>query len=196
MPLPVIADVFRVTFEWLPADGISPRNVVHVRSASDDVTEIGGVINDAFAAITDFSPWTFLSNVFACDDLSILPLDGTSATAVVALADTMIGGATGELIPNMAAVLSFHTEQRGPRGRGRMYIGPTTENKNDSGIVDPTSATNTVTAWGEVIANLAASDPVVELGVASYVHHDFHPVTSHRLDRIMGTQRRRLDQLR
>jgi hypothetical protein len=52
------------------------------------------------------------------------------------------------------------------------------------------------TAWGAFASALSDPDAGPVLGVASYVHADFHAESSIRVDSLVATQRRRQDQLR
>jgi len=114
----------------------------------------------------------------------------------VAVAPVSVGGGTGETIVQGCALVSLHTAQRGSRGRGRVYLGPITEGKQADGTLVAASQIQTLDAWAAWQENMLSATPSIELGVASYTHADFHPVTSIRVDSIIATQRRRLDQLR
>lgn len=195
MPLPTIADVYRCTVLWDPVAGLSPRNIFHIRTASGDVTAIGAAINDAFDTLSD-NMWRGLGSGFEATSLDILPLDGSTATVSVGLDPSWVGGAGGELSPASAVVVSLHSEQRGSRGRGRLFVGPVGETSMENGQVLAATQTEMAEMWGAFIAALPEASPSLELVIASYAHADAHAVTSVRIDTLLGTQRRRQDQLR
>src|SRR3954451_12387594 len=73
------------------------------------------------------------------------------------------GDGTGDMVPNCAQVVSFHTTQRGPRGRGRAYIGPVTEGNITNGSFTDTFTGGVVSQWETFIGELAALSPSIEL---------------------------------
>lgn len=193
-PLPVIPDVFRVTFNWAANVGITPVNVIHVETASTDVQDIGTAILDAFDGLNCFY---CCSTSQIVESLSILPLDGTTATINVPTDGQAIQGAhTGEIAPAVAGLVSFRTGVRGARGRGRMYIGPCAEAGIENGRLDPDTQAPMQADWITAVANLLTGTPVVRLGVASYTHEDWNQVISTTVESLVATQRRRQDQLR
>ena len=195
MPLPVIPDVFRVSMPWT-GGVVSPVNVLHVATtAPSNGSDVAQAFDDALAGLSQ-DPWHCLADVYLCPVIDVLELDGTSATVAHTMGNIPQGGVTGEELPNCAGIVSLHTTERGSRGRGRQYVGPTTEPTVSFGSLDPAVAAFMFTGWTELIANLLGGALPLILGIASYVHANFHPVTSLRIDSIVGTQRRRLDQLR
>jgi len=190
--LPTISNVYRITLDWNTNVGITPRNVFHVRKSGSNEVEVAEIIKSG-AADHMFAP---LSAGWDCPELAILKLDGSSATQFFPVdSGTFLGGTTGsDVIPQAAIVVSFHTTQRGPRGRGRMYVGPISENQQAQGAANTTTTADMAVAWAEFISNLDGDGcPMV---VASYVHADAHDVITFNIDSLIGTQRRRLDQLR
>jgi len=193
-PLPAIAGVFRVTIDWSVSNGVTPRNVFHVRSPTATVAQIATGLESAFVA--GIGQFETVSSLFQFNSVSILPLDGTSATTIHTLATTHTGGAgSGEFIPAMAGVLSLRTAQRGSRGRGRMYLGPSPEAIQTNGQLDNTRVGDSVAGWVAFENHLVAESPSIEMVVASYVHADAHSVTSISMRQIAGTIRHRQDQL-
>lgn len=194
-PLPVIANVFRVSMPW-QGGIVHPVNVFHVKSAtSSTASDVGDAIDEALLGLTG-DPWNSIHEDYTCPTLEIIELDGASATFAKNLDHIPQGAATGPEVPNTCGVVSFHTDQRGSRGRGRMYVGPVGEDIINDGELQPSNAADMLTGWEELITNLPSSTPSLQLVIASYVHADSHQVTSVRVDNILGTQRRRQDQLR
>lgn len=193
-PLPVIGNVVRVTLNWSSVAGVTPRNVIHLITASEDGEEIGAALDAAF----DESPdaWQTLSSGCFLQGYSILVLDGTSATQEVPhTGDPLQGGGDGQIVPAACAVLSMRTTQRGPRGRGRLYIGPTTENVLAEGIIQSSYRTSALAAWPAIQESLQGSSITADLAIASYVHAQAGAVTTFGMRPAAGTQRRRQNQL-
>jgi hypothetical protein len=198
-PLPTIANVFRIRWIFTRTDLAHPlpTNVFHVLAASGATeADVADSLNAAWAVPTLGHMIGPLPTTLSPTAMGITELNGTSAEQIEAVTVVASGSGSGNVIPNQAAVVSFHTPQRGARGRGRIYLGPTTEDQVNDGKLDSASAAQLLDGWGDFIAALPGQSPSLELVVASYVHADQHAVTSHRVDSIVGTQRRRLDQLR
>ena len=196
-PLPTIPGVFRLTLAWELANGIQPNNVLHFASESSNMDDLAAAIDDAHTSVIgSHNPFAAMSSSFELNSLRILPLDGVTAEGDFALGGPWAGSASGEIIPASAAVMSFHTGQRGARGRGRSYVGPTTEGSQINGLITGTVVTEMETAWPAFQDALVAGTPSIQLCVASYVHADQNGITSFRCDNVAGTQRRRQDQLR
>jgi hypothetical protein len=195
-PLPVINDTYRITLLWQGFSGVMPRNVFHVSSTSNDVSDIAGVISDAFgvSGVGNNMFWPMHSSQ-SCASFDILPLDGTTAGSTWPIANPLEGAAVGETIPASSYVVSMKTGVRGPSGRGRMYIGPIRETAQDGGVTDPTGQGNVLAGFGNFQNELQGSTPVVTLVVASYKEAVAHTVTSFRVNTACGTQRRRQDQV-
>jgi len=192
MPLPVIDNVWRITLPFQGLSGINPVNVFHVICDTDDATVVGGFIDDAKADMVSagFNPWSLMPSTFFTDFLELIKLDGTSPTQSYALTNRFGGQSSGDIVPEACGVMSFHTGQRGPRGRGRMYIGPCKENRIADGQVDSAWVTEATGGFNAFVLSLGLND--CAMAVASYVHRDAHAITSVRADVAMGTQRRRL----
>lgn len=190
-PLPVIAGVSRVTLNYAAIGGVSPRNVLHFSQASGGVTELRDALDaswqddQAVVMLSDFEPTSY----------DILPLDGTTPAASFPFPSgvTFCDG-SGDVVPEAAAVMSFRTSQRGPRGRGRCFVGPCSEGNINNGQVTGSALISMPDAWNAFQS--ALNDLDVSLVVASYVHEDANVVTSLTLDHALGTQRRRLLQQR
>lgn len=190
--LPVIPDVFRVSFEFPVNLGVTPSNVIHIFS----LTGTEGDVGTAMVANAQANMFVGMSQAYDCLLLNILKLDGSSATVPFTVPTGTFKGtqAGSDQMPQVAALVSLHTAQRGPRGRGRVYVGPQTETNITNGTFNATPQGQMSTAWSNFVAGMAGDDfPMV---VASYTHADANEVTSLHVDSICATQRRRLDQLR
>jgi hypothetical protein len=190
--LPTITGVFRVTYNFPVNLGVTPRMVHHFLNISGDEAELATAITNAWQS-HQLEP---MSQAYDVASLSIIKLDGHSATQVIPIsAGSIKGEATGsDQIAQCCAVVSFHTGQRGPRGRGRSYVGPIVESSQANGVLNSTIQGHMATAWGDFLSGMATED--YSMVVASYKHSDANGVTAVNVDTICGTQRRRIDQLR
>jgi hypothetical protein len=196
-PLPVIANVFRVALDWNTSGGQPvPVNVFHVRSgATQTATEIG-VALDTLISDHGGDMFACVHQDYICLGGEITKLDGISASVHFALTTPAGGSATGDHVPNQAGIASFQTGVRGPRGRGRMYLGPTGEAQVANGVLASATRAAMLAGWEGFISDGGSFSPTVKLVVASYVHTDANDVTTVRIDNVVGTQRRRLDAVR
>jgi hypothetical protein len=130
--------------------------------------------------------------------ISLTRLDGTSATFISNRPEgslTLCLG-TGQMMPSVAAVVSLRTKIRGPKARGRQYVGPIVEQAQENGVMDPTTRVNLQNAWVQYANDLRELDPEIALVVASYTHAESYLVDSINVDTLTGNQRRRQGQLR
>lgn len=190
---PVIEDTYRVTWNFLPHAGITPRVVQHYYSPGSNKLDFG----------TDFVD-SVREGIFGCMhagfeplDVDILPLDGVSPTFTKALdpPDPLCEGG-GQILPSSAFLLTLQTEQRGSQGRGRSFIGPCTEETAIDGRGAPDTVAYMQGRWVEMLTLMASLDPLITLTVASYVHLEQYPVSGVLMSPILATMRRRQNQLR
>lgn len=197
MPLPVIADVFRCSLIWDTVAGVTPVNVIHVQSATATASQVGTNLLQAFEDHS--ATLAAIATGYDLHEIDVLPLDGTSPTTPIFISDSGVNGSGGaNPVPEVALVTTFSTNQRGARGRGRLFLGPMSEAAIVAGEIDTAaiSLASVGAAWVAWNAQLLAGSPSITHVVASYVHADAHPVTLYtpRID--YGTQRRRLLQTR
>lgn len=191
-PLPVIPNVVR--FVWTFTSGGPPvHNVLHVRSLTGTPAQMSLALNNALNA----NPNTFkaMSTAYIQNTWDFTPLDGVSARSSVTTSSHP-GIQTGDVIVGQAQVISMQTGLRGPRHRGRLYLGPLAEAVQVDGRITSAVNSDVVTAWAAVQAALTANSPSCELVVASYKHADANRVTFFRADSVCGSVRSRLKQLR
>lgn len=192
-PLPVIAGCYRVTWNFQTSHGITPRIVQHFGSPSNTVDVFGA----SFVISTVDNMFNPMPQSFEPLTIDVLPLDGVTPTQTF---DLPTGGdlcqAGEECSPASAAIMSCQTGQRGPRGRGRSFIGPVAEAEIANGLLDSTDVDAMEDAWTEFVDNLEALSPQIFHVVASYTHEDMNPVTNRVFESVLGTQRRRQNQLR
>lgn len=195
-PLPTITDVFRIKLNWNATAGVTPVNVFHVRVPSATASQVATTISGSLLSASGRNPFEVLSNGYICTTMQITPLDGHSAGTDHGFTTALVGSGSGELINAGAAVVSFKTTQRGSRGRGRMFIGPITEDKQGGGVINNTAQGHMALGWGDFINNIQTQSVPGTMVIASYVHQDAHDVTTVRVDNLLGTVRGRQDQLR
>lgn len=195
MALPVIPNCYRVTWNFASYAGVTPRIVQHYLWASGDAEEFG----ETFWDTMNGGLWSPMHSNFEPQSLDIIKLDGVSATVNVPRAGFFLGDTcegSGEISPASAAILKIGTNIRGPRGRGRSFVGPLCESTMSDGVLDDTWLDGMYGAWQTFLPNLSLLDPVIVLAVASYKHEEAQPVQSLSVEKVLGTQRRRQQQLR
>lgn len=192
-PLPVINDVYRVTWEWYLSNNVGARaaNVLHfydnlgTQSAADLFTDLNTITNNNMFAMQD--PQANIYNV------NIIPLDGTSPGTDFTYSSAKGGSGTGEAIPQAAPLVLFKTLVRGPKGRGRMFLPFLDEAAQVDGALDPTKRTTAITNWGTFRTSMGAQN--WDLCVASYKHASASLVTSISFRTVSATIRRRVNRL-
>jgi hypothetical protein len=192
--LPTIPNCVRITLNWNTSLGVTPRNVFHIITASTSGEEIGAALDEVFEAGAA-DAFQAMDDSYTLESYGILVLDGTSATQDVPSDAALQGGGSGEMVPAAAAVISLRSNQRGPRGRGRQFVGPCSEAALTDGIIVSSYRDAMVGAWNALDDGLASTDIAGSLGIASYTHAEVHGVTSISCRPPAGTQRRRQNQL-
>jgi hypothetical protein len=193
--LPVISHCFRVEFPFDNGLGSTAANILHFTCAdTSNVNDIVDKLRTATGGISD-PLWKAMSSNYSASNVFITPLDGVTAGSDVGWTGGIGGGSTGDAIPNLALVMSWHTGHRGSEGRGRTFIGPITEGIQTGGIIDTAILTAAATSWGDWHANMQTGTPSVVPVVASYKHAVARPIVSIRADRKAGSMRRRLERV-
>ena len=193
-PLPTIPNVVRCDFGWNSLQGVSPHNTFHIATASTDLEQIAEDIGTACDSAGS-AMWGALSDGYVLNEVLLTPLDGSTAGQIHPLGTVIEGVSTGGVLPAVSVVLSMRTLQRGPRGRGRVYLGPISEGLVDNGLISLIDAQATAAAWTAFDSALAGTASAGSLVVASYVHAEAGGVVAISCRRQVGTQRRRQDQL-
>lgn len=197
-PLPIITNICRVAVLGTTPSGTPWAHVFHFKN------DTGGSMDSAIiAARTSIEQWydkgvmtagghgwmNLVDSDCKTEHYRYTPLDGTTASTVV---DRTTTGATSDqaLAPDLAAIVSWHTAIRGPRGRGRQYLPGFGEGSNDTnGRFDSTNAATLATDANHFKDSMSlSSTPLV---VASYLHNDYHQVLSASVPRVWAGQRRR-----
>lgn len=190
MPLPIIADTYRVTINWNETGlGLRAANVLHLLKASSTASSIASTLDANVTA----GMWANCHGQYVAQNLHVTPLDGSSATFVLPVSGAKwTGGGTGDLIPAQSPIVSLRTNFRGPRHRGRLFLPAPSESTSANGQL--ISVSSVQTAWNTWLAAMiaAGAQPVV----ASYKFSGQVPVVSILVETTLGTQKRRQDVLR
>lgn len=191
-PLPTINNIFRVTFDWNLGFSLQAHNIMHFAD-----TAISGSEASLFAALganLTGAMFQTMSNQCGLNGIDILPLDGASSSTHHGLDGTLTGLGSADGIAQACAIVSLYTGLRGPRHRGRVFLPFVAEGSQNGGVLGTSDLAAQQAAWSAFLADMDSSNwPIAQ---ASYVHADAHPVTAVAVKRVVGTQRRRLDQLR
>lgn len=186
-PLPVIADTFRITINYVDTIGRQlAANVIHVFAPFSNQDDVG---NDVGGFLTNemFEP-TSTSILIASID--VIPLDGVTPTKNY-LTPGITGGSTGQFIPNTSLVISFKTPIRGPSFRGRAFIALVAEGITADGIFEVSVVQDCLDAWIQFQTDLTGA--LLAQAVASYKLEVATLVTTYESNQRNDTQRRRLN---
>lgn len=190
MPLPVIANVWRVTLNWTNDDVPDPAaNVMHFSAAL-------ATANDVFVALDAGIGANVLWNAPVAagsrvTSVEVLKLDGTSPTEEFLTGiDTYWSGASASAaIPQSAATITWKTAMRGRSKRGRTFLPHVGEGATVDGAIDGTTLTNLQGAWDGLLTDWpsAGITPVV----ASYLLASAQAVTAYVARARTSTMRKR-----
>lgn len=187
MPLPVIADVFRCALTITTNTGGSTTNVLHFGSGSVSASEMADAIQ---AALTSDNPWAYVSSDFVNGSVAVTPLDGSSATFEKPVAE-LVGTQGGQTLFEAAMVVKLSTAQRGASHRGRVFIGPLTEDSVNEGFIAGSTVAGFQTAFENWVSGVQSAIGG-NLKVASYKLSTAANVLGILTTNQQRTQRRRL----
>lgn len=190
MPLPIIADTYRLALNWTGPSGSHAVNVMHLRKAATTAAAIAATMD---ANVTT-NMWSNVTASALVTSLQVTPLDGTSATYILATSGAKWTGpaGAGDFVPAAAAIVSLRSVLRGRSNRGRLYLPFQAELNMSNGVLSSVALAQT--AWNNWLTAMVAAgaQPVI----ASYLHGTQHDIASINLELILGTQRRRQSRLR
>lgn len=188
MPLPVIADVFRCAVTLTGSGLQSATNVFHISAPGATASDVADGINSAAGA---GDPWAGVNAVMTDASITVTPLDGVSGSHIQG-ANLIVPGAGGQPLFEASMVAKFATGLAGREHRGRMFIGPLSEDQVNAGVVLDTLVAGTLDAITDWIADLNGQAIPKDLVVASYKLSTASSVTSVTVTQQQRTQRRRL----
>ena len=190
MPLPVIADVFRVAVNY--HIGTVPfTNVFHVHNASGNAEDSATTVGNAFENSSNLS--ALLSPNVTIDNAVSTPLDGSSTSFEHIIGGTGDHGSANNAPVQVCLVTTWLTNVRGRSHRGRTYLGgvANTLMESDGTKWKLSEATTFATAIDNFTDDLTAGD--YPLHVASYKLAESFPVTTRRINLYLGTIRQRAE---
>lgn len=193
--LPIIPNTYRVTLLWGANLGIACRNTFHVNKAGTTLAAIWGNLDTAFGApALAASQWQACGVGFGCQTALVYDLGTTNAGEVRTLTRGLVGGGANDVIPGASPIITIRSSQRGPQGRGRLYLPPVTEDQQAGGKLTAGALTTMGAAWATFLGSLAGNG--VAFGMASYKHAAFHPFTSVVVESALATRRPRQNKIR
>lgn len=191
-PLPIIADAYRVTLNWVTASGANAVNVMHFLQSGTTAAAMAATVD---AHVTS-SMWAVQETGTHVTRLDVIKLDGSSATASLTVTGSKWAGTAtaGDYIPQMAAVIKTQSLFRGRSKRGRVYTPFVAESQSTNGVLGGGAVAAGQAAWTAFLAAMiaAGAQPIV----ASYKLASQVPITEYTFESVAGTQRRRMSRLR
>ena len=198
MPLPVITNTVRVAVRGTMPSGQRWINVWHIRKPAGpilaaDITAIDGLFPRFYlgAAIgAGQFVFTQCNPAVTMEDLTYTPLDGSSASTVIAHLATGAAAGVDTLPSEVTAVMTLRTLLRGRSHRGRIYLPTFVETINTAlGTILVGTAAALITQLIGVQANLVAAG--YEIVVASYLLASATSVSTFTMDSRWDVQRGR-----
>jgi len=189
VPLPTIADVFQVVWNWEHPTAGFAKNVMHFRNAG--ANSAGDLASKIEANIAS-GQFNSVAEDAQVDVLTIRELDGSSA-AFDFTVDIGGGAAGDDPVPATCCLVSLKTALAGKSFRGRTYLPFTAEVSQADGMVTSDVAGMNV-AWDTWRLAMTADEwPLV---VASYTLESSEDVVALLVETPLATQRRRQSRLR
>lgn len=185
MPLPVIANTYRVVFNWTGTD--SDENVVSVQHFNFTGTEA-----QLAAHLNDNLQLHMLEGLLSTTEVTtvdITALDGVSGAQSFPLTTWSGETGSGDTLPGFNILVLGSTGLRGPANRGRIFLPSPIEAVITDGLLDAANAVEINDAWTDFVAAMAAD--AANWGVASYVNATFNAYTTVTVPRMLGVIRRR-----
>ena len=191
--LPVLNDIWRVTFNWDAVNGVAPRNVMHFHDEGGGAD--AAAILSSIDARVNADMWTCMKDAYEVQSLSLIKLNGSAATHELAVTPDpkWVGGSTGEIVPNVSGIVSLGSGLRGRQHRGPVFVGPCTENSSGLGYLTSTAHDAMQAGWDSFRANMATD--TVPLQIASYRYAGSVDVSTCTVREKTGSVRSRLKQL-
>lgn len=199
IPLPVIANVYRVTLNWVESTTLQKAaNVLHFQRSGGTAVD---VFNDLNAHVTT-NMWYSTSANAKVSAVDVIKLDGTSARVTFGAGTAVwTGQATaGDFIPNQPYIIKESTGVRGRSNRGRVYLPFLVEGQAVDGSIPSGAVTALNTAWAAFLSAMitATCFPVIASYDRAHSGAGAHAtmVTQYSAEAVCGTQRRRQQRLR
>jgi len=190
LPDPIIADVFKIRFNWVWG-AQNAYNVFHVRATAMDVDDVAQAVPDNWHN----DQIKMVSSGASIDSIDVTPLDGTSVPFNLHLGSASFVGADGtSAVPATAAIVKMVTAKRGKSYRGRMFLPYVGEGSQVAGTLSGSIAADSTAKW-VLWANGMSADGV-HLCIVSALLGTSEDVTNLAVETSLGTQRRRQTRVR
>lgn len=200
MPLPVVPDHYMVQCIFQRLDGDPVANVFTFRNDTPTGSPEAAAsalrdLMDTFygdGAVTAGGVGGYLSDRMFALRYVIYDLGDPAAGAMElpSLTYRTTGSTTGTCLPpDVALVISWRTGRRGPRYRGRTFLGPLRTIQNNSGQVNPPTRDQIIVHARKLIG--APATRAFHIVVLSRKYGTVEDVTGGDIDQEFDTQRRR-----
>lgn len=195
-PLPVLTNCFRVANNYTCGEA-SFANIWNFQAAgASDPNDVAANFIASYDQSSPSSMRALHSSAVTLGAVEVTPYDGSTPTIVVPRSAGVHGtGTTPPVSAQTAGIITLQSVIRGPRGRGRVFIGGLPAGLLDSdGARWSTSWPTDVTSWfGNFLAAMAGASEGCNLVVVSLKHSDFHQVMSWEGRRYIGTIKARAE---
>lgn len=189
MPLPIIANCYRVALNWTNTqNALTATNVMHFAKSGGSASALYTLLN---ASVTQ-SMWIPTSTYASVNQVVITPLDGTGVSVpnLTGKPSKWSGAGTpADFNPQVSAIIKMQTVKRGRSYRGRVFLPWVAEGEQTNGVLTAGDVTTCSAAWTTWLAAMTAGgyNPVV----ASYLHATSENVVNVLCESLTATQRRR-----
>lgn len=186
----IIPDTYRVAIE-AQSGGQAVTNVVGVRQSNVTALQVAQAVQTAWKVAS--GPLANLSNTYALLGFRALSLNDVNGDIAFVADNTLGGVTTGSKSTNAAsALVKWNGGTRSRSSRGRMYYGPIQEGQIaiDGRTLETTARTTINTAFTNFRNSLTNAG--FQHVVISPTLMQAFPVTSHAVESVIATQRRRI----
>lgn len=159
----VIPNCARVRLNWNLTGGTVAHNVLYAQYDGDP--GLSPAVAEAIrSSITAPGNWTTLAGFIAptasLAGVTVLDVRDATSTEFNSTGSAVPGTSTGTALPDeVAAVVTLRTGNRGPAGRGRMYLPGFATNAGGTGGVIAAACVTAITAWASTqLANAIATN--------------------------------------
>jgi hypothetical protein len=162
----VLPNAARVTLNWTLGDGKIAHNVMYASYTGTPVLALS-TANAILAAITTGANWTalaaFMATTASLSGVTVLDVRDATHAPITSTGSAAPGTSASPALPDeVAAVVTLKTANRGPSGRGRIYIPGFATNALAAGNVIAAAAVTALTTWanttlnGAIVGNIGA----------------------------------------
>ena|SRR5215831_14455834 len=196
-PLPVLTNCWRIANNYTCGEA-SFVNVWNVQDdgSSPDGSQVGAAFIAAYDQASPSSMRALHSSAVTLGAVECTPYDGSTPTTVVNRSAGVHGtGTTPPVAAQVAGIITLQSVIRGPRGRGRIFMGGLPAGLLDAdGARFSTSWPTDVASWeGNFEVALAAGSPGLNIVIVSLKHSDFHQLDHTVARRYIGTIKQRAE---